>query len=104
MSVLTLAIGIGASALMLSVVSTILLKPLPYGDPDRIEMLWGSYPDANLGVPEQPTHGAVFSIIRRSEEHTSELQSLRHLVCRLLLEKKKKSIQQHHTTRHTRCV
>src|SRR5262245_62876803 len=31
----------------------------------------------------------------RSEEHTSELQSLRHLVCRLLLEKKKKK------TRHT---
>src|SRR5437899_7481707 len=33
---------------------------------------------------------------RRSEEHTSELQSLRHLVCRLLLEKKKK----YKTTRH----
>src|SRR5262245_63442736 len=32
----------------------------------------------------------------RSEEHTSELQSLRHLVCRLLLEKKKK---QHETNR-----
>src|SRR5262245_62970855 len=30
--------------------------------------------------------GAIFI---RSEEHTSELQSLRHLVCRLLLEKKK---------------
>src|ERR1039458_10731228 len=30
----------------------------------------------------------------RSEEHTSELQSLRHLVCRLLLEKKK---NHHHT-------
>src|SRR5262245_63816813 len=30
----------------------------------------------------------------RSEEHTSELQSLRHLVCRLLLEKKKKKITQ----------
>src|SRR5258705_6201006 len=27
--------------------------------------------------------------LERSEEHTSELQSLRHLVCRLLLEKKK---------------
>src|SRR5258705_13987315 len=27
---------------------------------------------------------------RRSEEHTSELQSLRHLVCRLLLQKKKR--------------
>src|SRR5262245_62332964 len=29
----------------------------------------------------------------RSEEHTSELQSLRHLVCRLLLEKKKNAIR-----------
>src|SRR5258705_4893644 len=29
----------------------------------------------------------------RSEEHTSELQSLRHLVCRLLLEKKKKKVK-----------
>src|SRR5258705_9270715 len=27
-------------------------------------------------------------LVARSEEHTSELQSLRHLVCRLLLEKK----------------
>src|SRR5262245_65137747 len=31
------------------------------------------------------------AILTRSEEHTSELQSLRHLVCRLLLEKKKKT-------------
>src|SRR5687767_15714220 len=30
------------------------------------------------------------SVARRSEEHTSELQSLAYLVCRLLLEKKKK--------------
>src|SRR5437899_9585309 len=37
-------------------------------------------------------HKAAFSCFLsriRSEEHTSELQSLRHLVCRLLLEKKK---------------
>src|SRR5262245_64196771 len=31
----------------------------------------------------------LVAIRTRSEEHTSELQSLRHLVCRLLLEKKK---------------
>src|SRR5438093_8100237 len=37
----------------------------------------------------------------RSEEHTSELQSLTNLVCRLLLEKKKKRQYSHHTaTRH----
>src|SRR5438093_9474269 len=33
---------------------------------------------------------AGFQTIERSEEHTSELQSLTNLVCRLLLEKKKK--------------
>src|SRR2546425_8625691 len=32
-------------------------------------------------------------LARRSEEHTSELQSLAYLVCRLLLEKKKKEIR-----------
>src|SRR5439155_24226932 len=36
-------------------------------------------------------HPICFSVIhKRSEEHTSELQSRGHLVCRLLLEKKKK--------------
>src|SRR2546425_7097475 len=33
----------------------------------------------------------------RSEEHTSELQSLAYLVCRLLLEKKKKNVQRDHS-------
>src|SRR5262245_65289244 len=36
-----------------------------------------------------PPRAARRPIRTRSEEHTSELQSLRHLVCRLLLEKKK---------------
>src|SRR5438445_5446377 len=36
----------------------------------------------------------------RSEEHTSELQSRQYLVCRLLLEKKKKKIRQNKTNLH----
>src|SRR5262245_25647118 len=36
-----------------------------------------------------PSRRKTANILLRSEEHTSELQSLRHLVCRLLLEKKK---------------
>src|SRR5947199_2577644 len=39
--------------------------------------------------PRILTPSPVVSAAYRSEEHTSELQSLRHLVCRLLLEKKK---------------
>src|SRR5687767_15282954 len=36
--------------------------------------------------------GVLAALTTRSEEHTSELQSLAYLVCRLLLEKKKKKI------------
>src|SRR2546423_11462304 len=38
----------------------------------------------------------------RSEEHTSELQSLAYLVCRLLLEKKNNSTERHMHERHVR--
>src|SRR5258708_21748192 len=37
------------------------------------------------------------SLVPRSEEHTSELQSPDHLVCRLLLEKKKKTLREYLT-------
>ena len=43
----------------------------------------------------------VCCVHRRSEEHTSELQSLTNLVCRLLLEKKKKNTQHHQTNKYT---
>src|SRR5947199_4526984 len=49
---------------------------------------WGSAPLA------APSLGLL-----RSEEHTSELQSLRHLVCRLLLEKKKKNNEQYNNNK-----
>src|SRR5438045_8354196 len=45
-----------------------------------------------------PTVSTMTSPVPRSEEHTSELQSLRHLVCRLLLEKKKQTITEHTQT------
>src|SRR2546422_1892591 len=45
--------------------------------------------------------GEQQSADERSEEHTSELQSRLHLVCRLLLEKKKKSIHRHAQTIQT---
>src|SRR3712207_8649731 len=43
-------------------------------------------------LPRRPPGGCLlFTLVARSEEHTSELQSRQYLVCRLLLEKKKKN-------------
>src|SRR5689334_24109213 len=58
-------------------------------------------------LEEEVEHRVVVAVGQRSEEHTSELQSQFHLVCRLLLEKKKKNKTKKHqtqykTSRHTR--
>src|SRR5690625_7976111 len=50
-----------------------------------------------LGISESTVRRDFMEMERaRSEEHTSELQSRGHLVCRLLLEKKKKTENIHH--------
>src|SRR2546422_4713925 len=65
------------------------LRDVPVIDDDR--------PDRRVAQPVHPHRledaaiGAIVVNYRRSEEHTSELQSRLHLVCRLLLEKKKKT-------------
>src|SRR5690349_21881125 len=55
-------------------------------------------------VTSSPSFTAILVIRPRSEEHTSELQSRRDLVCRLLLEKKKsrpnREFAAHHTISH----
>src|SRR5438309_12077853 len=57
----------------------------PYTTLFRSPATTASWPDdSSAAVTDMPTS--------RSEEHTSELQSQFHLVCRLLLEKKKKKI------------
>src|SRR3712207_6938966 len=58
----------------------------------RLAPAYSLYTVAALALPlSYPVEGHPLMSLPRSEEHTSELQSRQYLVCRLLLEKKKKT-------------
>jgi predicted permease len=65
MIVLSLAIGIGANTAIFSVTSTLLLKPLPYPNADRLAILWLRSP--GIGIPQDwPSPGQYHDIKTRN--------------------------------------
>ncbi len=68
-TLITLAIGIGANTAVFSVVNGILLKPLPYSDPDRLAGVW--HTSAKLNLKELEICPSLY-FTYREQGHTFE--------------------------------
>src|SRR5262249_1767773 len=65
--VASLRIGVGANTAIFSVVNALLLKPLPYPDPDRLAMLWLRSPGINI-PQDWPSPGQYIDV--QNENHS----------------------------------
>src|SRR5438876_11704073 len=72
-AVIALALGIGANTAIFSVVNGVVLRPLPYKEPDRLAMVWSRRPllQAQVGSAEFPVSAGDF-IDWRDQNHVFE--------------------------------
>ena len=61
----TLALGIGGTSAVFSLVNGILLKPLPYPDPDRLVLIFESVPEIRDRFPQAPVNAYHFRTWRK---------------------------------------
>ena len=73
-AMLTLALGIGASTAIFSVVNAVLLRPLPYREADRLVLIWGDMRARN--VTDFPFSPANFLDLKRQNTSFEDIAAV----------------------------
>src|SRR5262245_43848928 len=68
-SIITLSLGIGANTAIFSVVNAVLLRPLPYAEPERLVWIWGNFRGGTPTAGASPLDFLDYSEQNRSFEH-----------------------------------
>jgi putative ABC transport system permease protein len=78
-AILTLALGIGANAAIFSVIDAVLLRPLPYADPQRLVIVWeySAEVEARLGFDRMPISPADYVDFHEGQASFTGLASMR---------------------------
>ena len=74
LTVLALALGIGANSAIFSVVKSVLLTPLPYADPDRLVMVWND--NTREGIRQYPMSPANFLDVKAAARTLDRLEMM----------------------------
>lgn len=75
-AILVMALGIGATTALFTVVRSVLLNPLPYPDSSRLVSLYESDPVSNSPTPWDPVAGGTFHEWQRATRNTAQMALL----------------------------
>jgi putative ABC transport system permease protein len=76
-AVITLGLGIGANTAIFSVVNAVLLKPLPFKDPERVVLLWGFLPKYAQTADKLPSSAPNYLALASQSQSFEQLSAFR---------------------------